>query len=146
MDTGNNMAPSWSSVVENNKLEQFSNDDDEFSPEELSEKDETELELERLVFGDDVTFKNELKSWDLPATDGEAQNGEDDAALAALQDSEVCTNGFAEVHGITFTDKFSSFSFLTLRLIRTLATKLVAMYGGPIKMAPPRGKTATMTV
>jgi len=72
--------------------EEVFEDEDELMTEAESEeeKDEAEEELERLVFGDNAGFKNELKGFrqDTYREDGEAVEGEEEA-LATLADADL---------------------------------------------------------
>lgn len=51
------------------------------------EKDDTEEELEKLVFGDTAGFRQELKTW---RSTGEDVVAQDEDALDAVNDSDVC--------------------------------------------------------
>jgi hypothetical protein len=103
---------------------EYPEDDDVLSSEESEEeKDETELELEKLVFGDDAGFREALKSQageELDSSDGDSSDrdggdiGEeaDEAGLDGIEDEAVRTSNFHEMHfylvqRLTFRSFFS---------------------------------------
>lgn len=70
-------------------------EDEDMSDVGEPEKDATEEELERLVFGDTVGFRNELKGFKQVARLGEGGDVSDDEeeeenALAAVDSADVC--------------------------------------------------------
>lgn len=68
------------------------------SDKEIIEKDATELELEKLVFGDDAGFREGLRSYRQDAEISESSEEEEEAEvgiggedLEGVQDADVCT-------------------------------------------------------
>ena len=56
----------------------------------VEEKDETEQELERLVFGDSAGFREGLRDFALDRQESESEDGEDAAVgLEGLDDADV---------------------------------------------------------
>ena len=79
------LQPSTAAEREEDASDEEPIDDDELLSDSEPEKDETELELERLVFGDQVGFREEIKSFRRGAPVGE----DGDNTLTAIDSADV---------------------------------------------------------
>lgn len=80
-------------------LDEMIDDFEGLDSDEIMEKDKTEIELEKLVFGDELGFHEALKSYKDPSTDlpdlvdGDRQPSERNAEqgnFEGLDDADVC--------------------------------------------------------
>lgn len=101
-------------------LDEMVDDFEELDSDEPMEKDEAEIELEKLVFGDESGFHEGLKSYKDHSTDlgdlvdgdqQQVQDGLEEGNLEGLDDADVCKVELPV--GLAFAQYLPSCSFLT---------------------------------
>ena len=107
----------------------------------FGEKDETELRLEKLVFGDDAGFYEGLRSY--KATGGsqsdvkEKDDLDEQAGIETINDADVC-NGFLLVV-LNEAERIPSFSLL-IPIHQRCLSSIYSTLGLPMTVVNPRTK------